>query len=261
MKKGAITNMDNLETAFKATGGNHFTVYYGDNKLPGFVTIKNNHISDPSESWDYLREQLEIRTAGGGLFTIFIPNGEKSAHGTTLKYEAQSLHQNTHSMAGIGSPMSGIGEYVNIAVQSAKQEMMLQRLEEKMEDLENENELLRKGDGINGWLNTVLTPETVTPLLQGIAGIIAAKFMPGRPPAVAGVTTQGFTPAQDADHTDHESEIEISDASWEAITSLQTQLGDEFENTIKMLAWYIKTNPGMIVTLRGMIKPSYDAAH
>ena len=260
--------MEDAKEAFLAYKRGAFTLYYGFDTSPKNWAYKNDDIADPSEAWEILETEIIRRSRlYGGNFTVFVPNGQGNGN-FGFKFfislqGSQSAPGGEVGVAGIGQ-LGGIQGYLDLALDKNRKEFELIRLQEKLEEQEAVIEQLQKGEGINGWLNNILTPETVQPLINAIGGMIAQRFIGGAAPAsVSGV---GFTPQQNhpapsGTEGDQEVDIEMSDEAWGAVADLQNSLGEKFDDLIKMLSWYIRTNPGMVGTLVSMIKPQYDAAH
>lgn len=264
MKSGAFTSMDALENAFKKNKHGHFTLYNGTSKKSDSWLYRNEDEDNVDAAWDLLQEQIEWRAANGGVFTIFqkMDKGNGNLGFTHVLEMPNPMRGSTAAVSGTQVGGINMMDHLNMAVDNVRKDMMLDRLQEKLDEQEDMIKELQKGNGINSWLQTILTPEAVAPLLQGIGMHFMSRMNGNAGMAGQGIHGAGFPPPHTtpAMHENEPDEIELSEEATDAIIDLQTTLGGQFDEMLKMLAWYIRTNPQMVPSLVGMIKPGYDAA-
>lgn len=270
MTTNVIRSMENLEKVFRSNCENgkdfwHWSLYDGHHKQnrPASHRIhQNDYSTNVDDSFEALKEQLELRNLNGD-WTVYQQKSDKQKTDTTgfplFVRMGQADYNTSNNTPGASTGIAGIGsinQIIEEKVGNVEKRFQIQRLEEKIEEMEAEMSELRKGKGVNSFLSTLIESNQLAPLINGL-GMALIQRMGG--PMPAQVSTIGFPPSAPAapynQENGSETELELTDRQVAALIKLAAVTSqEELDNILETIATFVAKDKPTAMGYLSMLK-------
>jgi hypothetical protein len=247
--KGAIQTFEDLEKWFMQIGNTKWTIFRGDPVKRNYVYQQSDAEMQIEESWELLREMLEMNAVNGHYFNILVDNG--SSRGFRVYFSMPQQTGRSTSSSGIGS-IPGVGstqDYINGQIE---QKMRIYDLQRQVEDLQAAEEA--KLNWTDRIIDAVVNHPNFDPnVLVQIGSSFIGALMP-KAPAGASVGISGFE-KQAAQQAPTQAEYDAQRIA-SALDQIQSALPDvEIHDFMDALAVMVTNNPAMARQLFQQNKP------
>ncbi|MCB0707427.1 MAG: hypothetical protein KDC34_19055 [Saprospiraceae bacterium] len=248
MANGYINNFQDLEKWFRQANSNRWSITRGQRSSKQYIMLQDSEEMDLDDSWELMREILEMNAHGGGMFNIFVRTGARNT-GFNTNFSLRD-NQQVAGVGGVGGRVGGVGLSPNSYIdQQIDQRMRIYDLERSLEDARAE--LNAEQSPIERLINGIIEHENFDPntLIQTIGPAIGALFGKRRVPvSMAGFPGEGAA-KQPEETTDDDQEARLGSA----LQRLQTHFPD-LVSFMEDLANYADKNPAMVQTLYANMK-------
>jgi len=246
----------------------YMAIYRGNDKKPT-ERIASFVFDSQEDGWNKLSRTVIDQTSGGGLLTIYLARHEKDTSGYTNRYSAPIQYGG--AVAGMNGPAqpSITQDQVERLVEIKANKMLEDyKLKTKIEQLEAENEDLRKGrgktKGLQATINGIGAALEDNPTLAGIVAPLASALLTkllGIGDAQMAHAMNGPLPPRKVVHqysensnteSESESDEEYTEEEFLRIQNAVNELSQVFDDPITILekiAAYAVNNPAMAKSL------------
>lgn len=243
--KGYINQYSHLEKWFRLLETSAWNLYrghvdkLGDNRSQ--IIYKQDNKSMPmDESWDMLRDLIEINAANGGHFTIYVPSMSHNVGANVFFVAPNTLPAGGRGHAAALAGFEGMGAGVSkTEVQEIiAQERKIWELERTVEDLSAAQEA--NVGAVERFFTRLLDDGTLGQIAIAGLGMLSQKM--GFNPAQ--VSMAGFDTAMptsdDTSNHDHEEDEELSEEEVQFAVELVDRFRPHFESEAAMRAYLLK---------------------
>ena len=184
MTHTAMTSIDALESWFRKIAKPQWNLYRGHNNTMSRAHSLYRQGEDTmsiDESWELLRDMININCGNGGQFTVYIPAAATGNTGysvfVSIGMEAHSRSRYPGAAVG-GFPTEGAVSLGQVQDLIAK-ERKVWELERKVEDLEAQQEASL---GMTDVVKNMLQNVDLTPILTSLVNFATSRFGGVQPP-------------------------------------------------------------------------------
>lgn len=247
----------------------YMAIYRGNDKKPT-ERIASFVFDSQEDGWNKLSRTVMDQTSGGGLLTIYLARHEKDTSGYTNRYSAPIQYGGAVAgMNGTAQPSITQDQVERLVEIKANKMLEDYKLKTKIEQLEAENEDLRKGrgktKGLQATINGIGAALEDNPTLAGIVAPLASALLTkllgiGTDPQMANAMNGPATPrkvvhqySEDKNtEIENDSEEEFTDEEFLRIQNAVNDLSQVFDDpitTLEKIAAYAINNPTMAQSL------------
>lgn len=241
--KGYINSYNHLEKWFRLLETSAWNLYrghvdkLGDNRSQ-IIYKQDNKSMAIDESWDMLKELIEINAANGGHFTIYVPSQSHNV-GANVFFVAPNTLPTGSGRAALGSLPDIAGGIISKAElgEILEEKRRMWELERHVEDLVAAQE--SQVSGVERFFNRLLEDGTLGQI--AIAGLSILGQRLGIPANPAQVSMNGFPEKEEDIPTDEEeSDYEVSEEEIEFAVTLVDRFRRHFSSEQEMQAFLLK---------------------
>jgi hypothetical protein len=252
-KNGVITTLEGLEKWFRYNATSEWQLYSGhmDRLNPGKLIVKQENEDLPiDDSWELLRDHLEIQSSQGGQFTVFQP----TSHNRGPK---SKVTLNGHLMPGSGSfrggsSLNGLPSLGYVTKEDMEERIRSERekweLERRVDDLE---EMQRSRASIGERIfETAVEQVDLNQVASGLMGFLGAltNKMGGNPSNIGSSQPQAVN--QPAAASSDEGPVYDGDQVLEFLNTIRPHFEneEEFYSFLSRVRQFFEDKPGLCIS-------------
>ncbi len=164
-----ISSLEDLHNWFHHLGRTNWNLYRGhqEHKKHGsIITKQGDDTMGLEESWNLLRSMIEMNSASGGQFTVYVPEKANGNQGASVFVSINMAQHARGRTALSGTPHASMGMVpVERIAEEVEKERKIWDLERRLEDMEAAQEA---GLGINDIVKEQLRTIDFGPILAGL---------------------------------------------------------------------------------------------